>query len=139
MQKIMQKQSAFTLIELIIGVGMVTLLTIFVFKLYLTQIRKGRRMDGINVLLSISLAEERYRSDNATYGTLTEVWGGVNLSPGGYYNLSISHVSSTGYKATAVTQGDQINDAAKNTPCRELNLSVSNGIISKSPEACWPS
>jgi len=128
----------FTLIELLVAVAIVAILAVIAIKLYPSQVRQGRRVDGINVLLSISLAEERYRSNNTTYGTLAQVWNGASTSPEGYYTLTISNVSASGYTATATAQGDQANDTFGSTSCATLTLSLANGTISKSPSVCWP-
>lgn len=128
----------FTLIELVVALAIVSILSVIAVKIYSRQVRQGRRLDGINTLLSISLAEERYRSTNTTYGTLAQVWGGVTTSPEGYYTLAISNVSATAFTLTATGTGDQANDASGSTSCTTLTLSLSSGAITKSPSACWP-
>lgn len=136
--KLLEKSKGLTLIELIVAVVIVAILAVVSIKIYSTQVRQGRRVDGINVLLNISLAEERYRSNNSTYGTLAQVWNGVSTSPEAYYSLSISGVSATGYTATATAQGDQAKDAVNAVSCTTLTLTMSSGTITKAPSACWP-
>ncbi|MDR3491240.1 MAG: type IV pilin protein [Gammaproteobacteria bacterium] len=132
-------KNGFTLIELMITCTIIGILILIAITLYTPQVRKGRRSDGLNTLFAMSLAEERYRSNNTTYGTLAQVWGGVTTSTGGYYTLSISNVSATAYTLTAVAQGDQTNDSDSGTNCTTLTLSLSAGTISKTPTNCWPS
>jgi type IV pilus assembly protein PilE len=129
---------AFTLIELMVVVLIVGILALISSNIYTDFVRKGRRADAINALLSLSLAEEQYRTNNATYGTLAEVWTQGSTSPEGYYTLSISNVSSSAYTLTATAVGDQANDADSGSTCTPLTLSVSNGTITKSPSTCWP-
>lgn len=128
----------FTLIELMISILIISILSVIATNLYSGYVQKGRRIDAINVILSISLAEERYRSNNASYGTLAQVWGGVATSPEGYYTLAISNVSASGYTITATGTGTQVNDAANGTSCTTMTLTMSNGAITKTPAACWP-
>jgi type IV pilus assembly protein PilE len=128
----------FTLIELVIALVIISILTITGMMLYSYYVRKGRRVDAINSLVSISLAEERYRSTNTTYGTLAQVWGGVATSSEGYYTLAISNVTATSYTITATATGDQASDMSGSTSCTPLTLQMSNGTITKTPSACWP-
>jgi len=128
----------FSLIELLVTIAILGILATIAIGNYSSYIRNSRRTDGINTLLSISFAEERYRSSHAQYGTLAQVWGGVTTSSEGHYNLAISNVSATGYTATATAQGSQANDSSNGTSCTTLSLAVSNGTITKTPTACWP-
>lgn len=128
----------FTLVELLITLLIISIATVVAIWTFGDQVKRGRRVDGINALLSISLAEERYRSNNTTYGTLAQVWGGVTASSEGYYTLAISNVSATGYTITATGVGNQATDSVSGTSCSPLTLSVSNGTVTKSPAACWP-
>ena len=133
-----RKRKGFTLIELMITVLLVSIIALIASNTYSNYVRKGRRIDAINSLLSISLAEERYRTTNTTYGTLAQVWSSVTASTEGYYTLAISNVSATAYTITATATGDQANDAQNGTSCSPLTLTVSNGTITKSPATCWP-
>ena len=133
------KSIGLTFIELIVVIAIISITAVIAINLFSTYTRKGRRIDGINTLLAISLAEERYRSNNTQYGTLAQVWGGVTTSPQGYYSLTISSVSATGYTITATGIGNQAKDAVNTTSCASLTLTVNNGVITKSPSVCWPS
>lgn len=133
-----RKQYGFSLIELVVVLAIVSILSVIAIKLYSRQVRQGRRTDGINTLLSISLAQERYRASNTTYGTLAQVWGGVSTSSEGYYTIAISNNTATAYTITATAIGDQANDSSGATSCASLVFTLSNGAISKTPAACWP-
>lgn len=133
-----RKVFGFTLVELLITLLIISIATVVAIWTFGDQVRRGRRVDGINALLSISLAEERYRSNNTTYGTLAQVWGGVTASAEGYYTLAISNLSATSYTITATGVGNQANDAADGVSCGVLTLAVSNGTVTKTPAACWP-
>jgi type IV pilus assembly protein PilE len=134
-----EKTNGITLLELLITVAIIGILTVLATKTYSPYVRKSRRIDAINVINSIALEEERYRSNNTQYGTLAQVWGGTTASPEGYYTLSISNVGTTTYTITATAVGDQANDAANGTSCATMQLTVANGAITKTPAACWPS
>lgn len=132
------RKNGFSILELMVVVVIIGVLTILAITLYTSNVRHGRRSDGINTLLSMSLAEERYRAINTTYGTLNQVWGGVTTSTQGYYTLSISGTSSTDYTLTATATGDQANDTSSGTSCTTLTLTSSSGTITETPAACWP-
>lgn len=135
---IKKKQSGFTLIEMAITVLIISITSVVALYLFTDQIKRGRRIDAVNALLSISLAEERYRSNNTTYGTIAQVWGGVTTSPEGYYTLAISNISGTTYTITATGVGAQATDADNGVACSPLVLTVSSGTITKTPSTCWP-
>lgn len=105
---------------------------------YNAYILKSRRTDGINALLSVSLAEERYRSNNAQYGSLSQV-GGSSTSPQGYYTISVSNTSATSYTITATAQGGQASDSENGVTCTPLQIAMSNGTTTQSPAGCFPS
>lgn len=132
------KTHGFTLIELMMTVVILGILVVMTSVVFTSRIREGRRSDAQNSLVSMALAEERYRTSNTTYGTLAQVWGGVTTSTGGYYTLSISNVSATGYTLTATAIGNQANDTESGTSCTPITYTVSNGSITRSPTACWP-
>jgi type IV pilus assembly protein PilE len=133
------RQQGVTLIELVIVCIVTAILAIVAMSSYLGQVRNSRRIDAINTLLSISLAEERYRTTNTTYGSLAQVWGGVTASTGGYYTLAISNTSATAYTITATATGVQTSDQEGSTACTPLVLTVSAGTVTKTPASCWPS
>ena len=129
---------AVTFIELLIVMAIISIMALIASSLFSPYVLRGRRIDAGNAMLSISLAEERYRSNNSQYGTLAQVWGGVSTSPEGYYTLTITNVSATGYTVTAVAQGNQANDSVSGTSCSTLTLGQSSGTITKTPSVCWP-
>jgi len=134
----MKRLQGFTLIELSITLGIVAIIIAIATESYLSQAQKGRRSDAMDTISSIALAQERYRSNNTTYGTLAQVWGGVTTTPGGYYTIGISAVTSSAYTITATAVGNQANDAENGTACNVLTFAVSNAAITQTPTVCWP-
>lgn len=131
------KVKGFTLIELLIVLLIAAVLIGIAYPSYLTYVRKSRRSDATSTLLAMQLAEEKYRYSNTSYGNLTQVWGGIAISPGGYYALSITNTSATSYTVTATGQGDQSNDSQNGTSCSTMRIVVSNGNQTLSPTNCW--
>lgn len=136
--KMIKHKVGFTLLEILFTLAIISILAVIAIALFLPQLREGRRSDAINTIMAISLAEERYRSSNTTYGTLAQVWSGVTASPQGYYTMSLSNVTATSYTVTATAQGGQASDVSGSTACTPLVFAMSNGTITKTPAACWP-
>lgn len=132
------RKTGFSMLEVMAVLIIISVLSIVGIALFTGNVRQGRRADGVNTLLAISLAEERYRTVNTTYGTLAQVWGGVTTSAQGYYTLSISGASATGYTLTATAIGDQANDRSGSTSCATLTLTSASGTVTEAPAACWP-
>lgn len=137
MEKI-TKGHGFTLIELMVVIVIIAILAVIGIAVYSSYALKGRRSDAISTMLSISLAEERYRSNNPQYGSLSQVWP-TTTTPEGLYTLSVSNATATSYTITAQAIGQQANDKEGSTSCSTLQLIVSSGTVTKSPSACWPS
>jgi type IV pilus assembly protein PilE len=138
MRKKIIKIAGFSVIEMCIVLVVIGICALVAVSLYRPYVLKSHRADGISAILSLQLAEERYRSSNTTYGTLAQI-GGSSASSEGYYTLSVSSASATGYTITATGQGNQANDTENGTSCASLTLTASNGTISQTPTACWPS
>lgn len=131
-------ENGFTLIELLIVVVLIGILAKIAVGIYSSYSLEGRRSDGINAILTLSMLEEQYRANNTTYGTLAQI-GGSATSPQGYYALAISGTSATAYTITATANGTQANDTQNGTSCSTLTLAASSGTITQTPAACWPS
>lgn len=133
----MTKQPGFSLIELAITVGIIMIIGFLAFPSYQSYVRKGNRSEAVSTLLKIQLAEEQYRANNAQYGTLAQVFGGVGTTPTGRYTLAISNITATTYTLTAAATGTQAQDAEGATACTPLALAVSGSTETKSPAVCW--
>jgi type IV pilus assembly protein PilE len=132
------KHHGFTMIELLVVIFIVAIISMVAVNTYRTFGMKSKRADGINAILNLQLAEERYRSNNTTYGTLAQLSGSAT-SPQGYYSLAISNVTATTFTITATGQGNQANDNESGTACSPLVLAVSGTTVTQTPTSCWPS
>jgi type IV pilus assembly protein PilE len=133
------KNFGFSLIELMIVVVIGGILAGLAYPSFTHSLYKARRTDGIEALLSLQQAQERWRSNNTQYATLS-LLGLPTSSTKGYYTLSLAdNPSATGYSAIATaTQGSsQFNDH----PCQTLRVDVNPannpGQTLYSPSVCW--
>ena len=117
--------NGFTLIELMIAVAVVGILLAVALPSFLDSIRKGRRAEAFAALSAIQQAQERWRSNNPLYGTLSNLTIASSTS-GGNYTLAVTANTATGYEATADGSGSgQRNDGQ----CTKLSVRVDRGAI----------
>ena len=130
----MSRRMGFTLIELMIVVAIVAILAAIAIPSYQDQVRKSRRADALRVLGEIRMAQERWRADNPSYGTLAQV--GNPGAASAYYSYTVTGNTATAYTitATAVSGKGQDNDKQAGTSCTPLTI---NQAGAKTPAACW--
>jgi len=159
--KFLKNVRAFTLIELMIVVAVVGILAAIAYPSYTEYVMKSRRSDAKAGLLSLQLAQEKYRANCLQYATgidsnfscastLSNADDGNHdligstTSPDGYYTLSISPLpgttalAQTTYSLTATAIGVQAGD----TKCKSLSIDQ-NGVKTSKDSAnntstgCW--
>ena len=134
------RKKGFTLIELMLVIGIVAILAALAVPSFLDSVRKSRRSDAMDTIMAIHLAQEKYRANNTTYGTNAQLgFDSPQISPKGHYSVAVSGNNATGYTitATVVTGDDQANDY-----CGSFILTNAAGVISKTNTAsnadlCW--
>jgi type IV pilus assembly protein PilE len=92
--------------------------------------RQARRAEAKSMLQEIQLLQEKWRANNAFYGSLTNLNWTKTLA---HYGIEISNTSGSTYTITATASGDQANDVKGSTSCKTLTLTQST----KTPAACW--
>lgn len=135
----MLKYQGFSLVELMFVVVIIAILAAVAYPSYIDTVRKTRRAEAMDGLQRIQLAQERWRADHSSYGALTDLAIGATTS-GGYYTLSLSSVTATGYTAaaTAVTGKSQTGDKAQGVSCATLSVNQDGPVYSPAGQtACW--
>lgn len=108
-----KKESGFTLIELLIAVVIIGVLTAVALPAYQDFVKTSRRADARNALFDLQVKQERYRSNNLSYGTLAQLtssYGVSSASEAGHYSIAVTTSTATTYTATATPAGSQIGD-----------------------------
>ena len=102
---------------------------------YQSSVRKARRVDAMDAAIALQQAQERYRSNNTSYGATLAAVSQSATSAGSYYGLVLSAVSAAGYTLTLT--GVSSSSQASDSGCSTLTAVVSNGSPTLSPAACW--
>jgi len=125
------RMSGFTLVELMIVVGIATILVAIAVPNYLAQVRQSRRTEAKTALLDLAGREESFYSTNGSLYTAAAAALGYAAMPfqtnSGYYQVRVSCVAAAGnalacdpnanapagpsYYLTATPLGSQVNDA----------------------------
>lgn len=129
----------FTLIELMMVLVIAAILVAVALPAYQNYIRKAKRADAMDALLVVQNLQERYRANNPTYGTLTDIGFDGTDSLEGYYTISLGNaVSATAYTVTATGVGDQANDKVGATTCTlVITVDADDPRGEKTPDDCW--
>ncbi|NEV63500.1 prepilin-type N-terminal cleavage/methylation domain-containing protein [Thiorhodococcus minor] len=141
------EQAGFTLLEMMITLGIVAVLAAIAYPSYQQQIRQARRADGQTALLRLAIAQEKFRGTCPRYaeriggaagcadtGVGSGALGLGALSTEGYYGLRLEDTSARGFRALAVAIGDQGRDQAGGRSCRLLSIDQDGNRL---PRECW--
>jgi type IV pilus assembly protein PilE len=109
----------FTLIESLVAVSVAAVLSSVAYPSLEGHVLRARRTDALVALMNAQLAQERYRSNNNSYGTLVEV-GVRDRSASGYYSVQVTSNSADGFEVLASATAGQARDAH----CRHLRLAA---------------
>lgn len=136
------------MVELLIVVAIAAILASIAWPAYQNQVLRGRRSDAMAALAAVSQAQERWRSDNPAYqAVMADLPGGMAVSQGGHYDVSIvqGSVTASAYtlQAAVKTSSPQAGDSRCQTLLMALAAgritytSTSSGGANGDPDPCW--
>lgn len=80
----------FTLVELVVVIGIVAILASIAYPSYTDYMANARRADAKNTILTLASYQERFHSDNGFYGSINDLTGAPTLmSDEGKYTMTI--------------------------------------------------
>lgn len=149
------RSQGFTLIELMVALAVAGILAAIAYPAYTSHMQRARRADAISALTAVMQAQERFRSNNATYASDLTTLGVTVSQITPLYDVTLSGVGavpgfSIGYVATAtpISTGKQAKDLA----CKTLVVTLTGatplysatgdpgntGTDSDTSKECWP-
>lgn len=127
-----EKQSGFSLIELMIVIAIIGILAAIAYPSYIQYLRRSNRADAQSLLMNVAARQQQRLLDVRSYASaLSDI--GVTV-PGGVASrytvtLAADNAAVPTFTATATPSGDQANDT-----CGTMTL---NNVGVKTPATCW--
>jgi type IV pilus assembly protein PilE len=119
-----RRMAGFTLVEMMCALAVIGILSSIAYPAYQSVMHRTRRADALVSLMKVQMAQERYRADHTSYGSLDDIRvAATSLS--GYYTLTMASASESGYEVRASATRSQASDAG----CRHMKLLVDGGNI----------
>jgi type IV pilus assembly protein PilE len=127
----------FSLIELLIVVGIIAILGAIAFPSYNRYILKSRRSEAMINLVKFQAAYEEFNAQNNTYPTSNTLPPAtVSPIPSTMYYSYTSTTTTASYTitATAIAGTSQVNDTEGGVACSTMTI---NNVGTQTPTACW--
>lgn len=120
-----RRHAGFTLVEMAIATAVSGLIASVAYPSVSAALHKARRSEAMVAMMQLQHAQERWRSGNSRYASLSEL-GLATQVPGGHYRIEVADPRPEGYVAQAQATGAQAGDRA----CRYLVLVVDGAAVS---------
>ena len=133
------KQSAYTLIELLVTLAIVSMLIMIAYPAYKLWILKSHRADAIATLNQDQIILERCYAQNFSYNAAcASLPAFPQLSTQQYYTINISNITATTYTLTATPTGQQIKDTlCASISTDQANQKTATDNAGNSQPSCW--
>jgi len=149
------RSPGFSLIELMVALAVAGILAAIAYPAYTSHMQRGRRADAISALTAVMQAQERFRSNSATYASTVSALGLniAQITP--LYNVDLTGVGPSaafdvGYTATATPIAGS--KQALDVTCKTLTVTLvgatpqysatgdpsNSGSDRDTTAECWP-
>lgn len=116
----------FSLIELLIGIAIVSILAAVSGNVFSDNILKSRRQSAQNELFQHTLLQEQFRLTHGRYGSAKE----LGLDDTDDYLFSVEVNNGVAFSISATAQNNQLKDSK----CSKLTI---NQSMQRFPDGCW--
>lgn len=125
----------YTLVECLAVCAVAAILASLAWPAYRGHDLRVGRLDAVEALTRVQLAQEKYRSAHGLYAAeLSALLGTSTRSPQGRYTISLALTGPEAYLASANALGPQARDLA----CTAVTLQVKLGFAQVGPNVdCW--
>lgn len=121
----------FTLIELMVAVVVLGILAAVAYPAMTSMIKRSRRADAIAGLTAIVQAQERYRSNHATYSDSVDTLNVNAEAAYKYYDLALTAGEAgtfvAGYTVTATPKSGGVQSS--DTDCAEMSVKLEGSLF----------
>ncbi|WP_305072807.1 type IV pilin protein [Propionivibrio sp.] len=134
----MRQEDGFSLIELMVVIGIVAILATVAYPSYQEYVARARRADAKTVLLENAQFLERFYTQNGTYvGAALPVTEAPKEGSTKFYNISfVVDATSTAFQIQAVPKNGQAGDRCGKLRVNQSNQkSVADATLSSTE--CW--
>jgi len=138
----MNKNSGFTLIELMIVVVIMGIIAAIALPAYSSYMTDARRAEAKTMLIEMAGEQYRYYSENNSYAADLTTLGynsDAELSDNGFYSVSVTAQTASSYTLTAAPVAGSV-QAENDTACKSLTINSigAKGVTGTAASAdCW--
>lgn len=128
-----KRQRGFTLIELMITVAVIGILAGIALPAYQRYVTESRRAEAMAGLMAMQALQERWRLNNPSYGTATNLATVGSLPVSAYYDFTVSANAATTYTLQATAKSTQL---SADSGCSPLTINEA-GTKGAPSTNCW--
>lgn len=121
-----RRQTGFTFVELLAAMSVAGVLSGLAWPSFQGALQKSRRADALVALTQAQIAQERWRFNQRSYGSLAQI-GLAATTSGGHYTLVVAEADADRYVLQARAAGVQAGDR----DCRVLRLTVDGAMLTR--------
>jgi len=130
------KQKGFSVIEVLIVLVLIGILIQMLAPVLGSYIVRSNRSDAIKSLSAMQIAQEKWRLNSTSYGTLAQIWTtGATNSLSKLYDMTVTVNTTNAYTLVANAPAGYAQNA--DDSCTTMTITYANGTSTQTPTTCW--